>query len=88
MSKPQKTPLVDLLRQIPPNHRTEWPIQGGHSLCPIGRLAQEAADKIEELEEELEEARNDSRFLSALSAAGVDNWDGYDYAQEIMESWD
>ena len=24
-------------------------------------------------------------FLRALQAAGVDNWDGYDLAQEMME---
>lgn len=23
-------------------------------------------------------------FLQALEAAGVDNWDGYDYAKEMM----
>ena len=28
--------------------------------------------------------KRDSLFLSALEAAGVDNWDGYDYAWEIM----
>ena len=26
----------------------------------------------------------DQRFLDALSAAGVDNWDGYSYALEIF----
>ncbi len=26
-----------------------------------------------------------SKFLEALQAAGVDNWNGYEYAQEIME---
>jgi len=27
----------------------------------------------------------DHNFLNALRAAGVDNWDGYDYAIEIYE---
>lgn len=27
----------------------------------------------------------DSLFLEALMAAGVDNWDGYELAQQIME---
>ena len=52
-----KTPLVDLLRNVPKDHRTEWPIQWaengaetGHALCPIGKLAHEAADRIAELE--------------------------------------
>ena len=25
------------------------------------------------------------KFLDCLYAAGVDNWDGYDYAQEMLE---
>ncbi len=29
----------------------------------------------------------ESRFLDALRAAGVDNWDGYDEAQTILEGW-
>ncbi len=31
---------------------------------------------------------DDSRLLDALRAAGVDNWDGYDYAQELLEEWE
>lgn len=27
-------------------------------------------------------------WLSALENAGVDNWEGYEYAQELMEEWD
>lgn len=27
------------------------------------------------------------RWLDALMAAGVDNWDGYDNALEILEKW-
>ena len=26
--------------------------------------------------------------LNALEAAGVDNWEGFDYAQEIYAEWD
>jgi len=29
------------------------------------------------------ELRKDKAFLTALEAAGVDNWDGYGYAQEM-----
>lgn len=36
------------------------------------------ADRIEELEE-------DTKFIEALRAAGVDNWEGYSDAQELME---
>lgn len=26
-------------------------------------------------------------FLSALQNTGVDNWEGYEYAQELLEEW-
>ena len=52
-----KAPLIDLLRNVPKDHRTQWPIQWsengseiGHAMCSIGRLAHEAADRIVELE--------------------------------------
>ena len=34
--------------------------------------------------ERLEELEADERFLSALRAAGVDNWGGYSDAYDIM----
>lgn len=37
--------------------------------------------------EEWEEMENDLAFLSALKAAGVDNWDGYDLAYDILKEW-
>lgn len=36
----------------------------------------------------LEEMDYDSMVLSALQNAGVDNWEGYEYAQEILEEWE
>jgi len=30
----------------------------------------------------------DSNFLSALRAAGVDNWSGYGEAFDILKEWD
>lgn len=35
--------------------------------------------------EEYEALLEDSKMLYALEAAGVDNWDGYSEAQEILE---
>lgn len=35
--------------------------------------------------EEYEELQNDSLFLQALIGCGVDNWDGYGDAQEMLE---
>jgi len=30
----------------------------------------------------------DQRWLNALEQCGVDNWDGYDYAHELIEQWE
>ena len=34
--------------------------------------------------EEYESLLEDSEWRNALERAGVDNWDGYDYAMEIL----
>ena len=39
-------------------------------------------------EEELLQLLNDSDWLNALYGAGVDNWDGCDYAREDFEESD
>ena len=48
-------------------------------------------DKNEETKiitvEEYEELVEAHCFLSALEAAGVNNWDGYDVAKNIMSEW-
>ncbi len=35
-------------------------------------------------EEELNKLRDDQRFLNALHAAGVDSWEGYEAAQDLL----
>lgn len=35
-----------------------------------------------------DEVKDKLRWLEALEAAGVDNWDGYDYALEIFNASD
>lgn len=35
---------------------------------------------------EYEELVDDAEFLRALRMAGVDNWDGYDYAIDIYQA--
>ena len=79
-----KTPLIDLLRNVPKDHRTQWPIQWsengseiGHAMCPIGRLAHEAADRIVELE------ALQSGEPVAVADRGVLNWiDGKQFNRE------
>ena len=43
---------------------------------------------IESLEESLEILKKRDDFLLALESAGVDNWQGYSYAYEIMDAWE
>ena len=49
-------------------------------LCPEGHVVVE--------ESVLDEMAEDSRFLCALRNAGVDNWQGYEEAQAMIEEWD
>jgi hypothetical protein len=44
--------------------------------------ALEAADRIEELEKSIRNMQQDVAFLRRLRAAGVDNWEGYEFALE------
>lgn len=44
--------------------------------------------KVEIDEERYKELLDVERFMCALEAAGIDNWDGYAEAYEIMEEWD
>lgn len=39
----------------------------------------------EKLEKELAQLRKDSNWLRCLEMAGVDNWDGWDYASELLK---
>ena len=41
-----------------------------------------AADRIEELEKSVRNMQQDVAFLRRLRAAGVDNWEGYEFALE------
>jgi hypothetical protein len=44
-----------------------------------------AARMIEYLEKEVDKLQADSAFLACLEACGVDNWQGYEEAQEMLE---
>jgi hypothetical protein len=41
-------------------------------------------EMVEITKEAYEKLLENSEFLSCLQAAGVDNWDGYEYAQDMM----
>ena len=36
---------------------------------------------------EYEELKEDQQMLRALEGAGVDNWDGYEYAQDALKGY-
>ena len=42
-------------------------------------------EMVEITKEEYEELLDDAKFNRCLRAAGVDNWDGYEYAQDLMD---
>lgn len=54
----------------------------------MGSMIEISEDTYEHMKAELEELREELRFLDALRAAGVDNWYGYDYALELLEEDD
>ncbi len=39
------------------------------------------------LQEKIRASADDLQFLSALEAAGVDNWEGYSHAWELVKEW-
>lgn len=43
------------------------------------------ADRIGKLKKEIRQLEERLELLDALEAAGVDNWEGYDEALEILE---
>ena len=42
------------------------------------------SDEIENLKKQIAELQERADFLAALEACGVDNWEGYDQAQEMV----
>lgn len=50
----------------------------------MSHLNGEENSMAEEFREALEKVQEDSEFLECLKSAGVDNWDGYSEAQEMM----
>ena len=47
-----------------------------------------AEQQLIKMKEEYIELSKRDQWLTALEAAGVDNWDGIDYAVEILEEWE
>lgn len=42
-------------------------------------------EMIEISKDEYKQLIKDQQFLEALKGAGVDNWEGYDYALELLD---
>lgn len=61
-------------------------IESGQVLSQVDLSDFKVGDAVVVLsEEEYQKLMNDSSFLSCLQGAGVDNWDGYDFAQEAYD---
>lgn len=41
-------------------------------------------EKVTITKQEYDQLKADSKWLGCLEAAGVDNWEGYDYARELQ----
>ena len=50
-------------------------------------VIQEQEPTVEITQKEYDELLEQGQWLSALEAAGVDNWQGYDCAVELLEEW-
>jgi chromosome segregation ATPase len=60
-----KTPLIDLLRNVPKDFRASWESQWaddgtptGHTMSPVGQLCHEAAERLAELEAERDDYKD------------------------------
>lgn len=57
---------------------------GGHGDVTVEVLAEELG-KLRDVEENLPYLEEQAEFLSCLEAVGVDNWQGYGEAYQMME---
>ena len=48
----------------------------------------DAEAEIYKLQQQVKDLKERDKFLGCLEAAGVDNWDGFDYAHEMMSERD
>lgn len=53
----------------------------------IERLLDDLRDYTLLLNTDLEQLEDDSYFLNCLEMAGVDNWDGYEEAQRMLNEY-
>ncbi len=82
--KASKTPITDLLADIPEDYRF-WIIDGrGSSHIPIGRLSREAIAEIQRLESELAAAK---AAISSLLYAS-EYYGEYEYVGDGPTPWD
>ena len=66
----------DLVKRLRKFEGSDYVADGDFPTCG------EAADRIEELEKSVRNMQQDVAFLRRLRAAGVDNWEGYEFALE------
>ena len=57
------------------------------TLITLAEANPSISDQLTAAASEIYELYEKVAFLDALAAAGVDNWSGYEDAQDILESW-
>ena len=57
----------------------------GGTMCPVDK---DGVEYVRIPKESYLELKKNEAKLDALIAAGVDNWDGYDYAMEILDEFE
>jgi len=79
MNQAQKTPLIELLRDAPVDHKTSWPFQWaddghptGHSYIPVGMLMHEAADEIQRLQARVSYLEDTLKRQGNVAKSGMD----------------
>ena len=86
-AKPEQKPVIaeQAQQEVPVTEpEREQPSTQPHFQMPTGRASQ-AEDTVTITVSEYEQLKQDSATLVALRGAGVDNWDGYDFAMAQLD---
>ena len=92
-SIPMKTPLLDLLRDVPKDARGSWPTQWsddgretGHAMTPYGRLCHEAADQLKDLKAENARLRKSIEDITSVAVSAVEHVGFANYPEREHEA--
>ncbi len=66
----------------------EYGNDGELDLVIMRDKARERPDRVFVPKERYDKLKRDAEMYYALQEAGVDNWDGYEYAMDILDEWE